>query len=78
MTVTLRFLPNNKTVQAEVGEPLLEVAKRAGISIPTGCLHGSCHACEVDLDDEPVCSCITGVPPSDKEIKVELYSDPTW
>ena len=78
MTVTLRFLPDDKTTEAEVGEPLLDVAKRAGVSIPTGCMQGSCHACEVELDGEEVCSCITGVPPSDTEIKVELYSDPTW
>ncbi|MFM7326844.1 MAG: 2Fe-2S iron-sulfur cluster-binding protein, partial [Nodosilinea sp.] len=30
-----------------MGEPLLQVAARAGVTIPTGCLMGSCHACEV-------------------------------
>lgn len=78
MTVTIRFLPDNKTVQAEVGEPLLEVARRAGVSIPTGCMMGSCHACEVELNDQPVCSCITAVPPSETEIQVDLYSDEAW
>ena len=78
MTVTVRFLPDNRTVKAKPGEDLLAVAQRAGISIPTGCMMGSCHACEVDLNGEPVCSCITSVPPSDEEITVDLYSDPTW
>ena len=44
------FLPDNVTVEAEPGELLLDVAKRAGLSIPTGCLMGSCHACEVEVD----------------------------
>ncbi len=78
MSVTLRFLPNNLTVQAEPGEELLAVAQRAGIAIPTGCMMGSCHACEVDLNGEPVCSCITAVPSATEEITIDLYSDPTW
>ena len=78
MTVTVRFLPDDVTTQAEPGEELLAVAERAGISIPTGCRMGSCHACEVDLNGEPVCSCITSVPDSDQEITVDLLGDPAW
>lgn len=48
--VSVQFLPDDITVTAEVGEPLLKVADRAGITIPTGCLMGSCHACEVELN----------------------------
>lgn len=67
------------TVEAEVGEPLLDVAKRAGVLIPTGCLMGSCHACEVELDDgEAICACITGVPSGFAHLTVNLYVDPTW
>ncbi|MFM6134146.1 MAG: 2Fe-2S iron-sulfur cluster-binding protein, partial [Sphaerospermopsis kisseleviana] len=47
MNMKIRFLPDNVTVEAEVGEPLLDVAERAGVSIPTGCLMGTCHACTV-------------------------------
>lgn len=66
-------------VEAEVGEPLLEVADRAGVKIPTGCLMGSCHACEVEIDgEETICSCITGVPSGKEEITINLYVDPTW
>ncbi|NER83315.1 MAG: 2Fe-2S iron-sulfur cluster binding domain-containing protein, partial [Leptolyngbya sp. SIO1D8] len=38
MTVTIRFIPNDVTTTAEIGEPLLKVAERAGVTIPTGCL----------------------------------------
>jgi ferredoxin len=52
MTVQVHFLPNDVSVVAKVGEPLLEVAARAGVTIPTGCLMGSCHACEVELNGQ--------------------------
>ncbi|MEK0193428.1 MAG: (2Fe-2S)-binding protein [Oscillatoriales cyanobacterium] len=73
------FLPDNVTVEAEPGELLLDVAKRAGISIPTGCLMGSCHACEVELEDgEIICACISGVPSGKKQVTINLYVDPVW
>ncbi|MEB3343799.1 2Fe-2S iron-sulfur cluster binding domain-containing protein [Okeania sp.] len=73
------FLPDNITVDAEVGEPLLEVAERAGIIIPTGCLMGSCHACEVEIDDgQTICACITAVPPERKEMTINLAGDIDW
>ena len=73
------FLPDNVTVEAEAGELLLDVAKRAGVSIPTGCLMGSCHACEVEIDDgEAICACISGIPSGKKQVTINLYVDPTW
>lgn len=79
MTVHIHFLPDNVSVQATAGEPLLQVAQRAGVSIPTGCLMGSCHACEVELDDgNVICACISGVPAGQSEVTVNLYVDPTW
>jgi ferredoxin len=77
-SVSIRFLPQDLQVLGWVGEPLIDAAQRAGIVIPTGCMQGSCHACEVELDGQPVCSCITAVPPSEGELTVDLYSDPTW
>lgn len=79
MSVNIRFLPNNVVIEAEVGEPLLQVASRAGISIPTGCLMGSCHACEVELEGgQIICSCISSVPFSQGELAINLFVDPTW
>jgi ferredoxin len=79
MTVQVLFLPDNVTVDAQVGEPLLEIAQRAGLSIPTGCLMGSCHACEVTVEEfGDICSCITGVPPGFPRLTIQLFSDPTW
>lgn len=79
MTVSIRFLPDDVTIEAQVGEPLLEVADRAGVSIPTGCLMGSCHACEVELDDgETVRSCLASVPPGRETVTINLFYDPTW
>jgi ferredoxin len=79
MIVHVRFLPDDVTVDAEVGEALLDVAERAGVFIPTGCLMGSCHACTVELDDgEIIRACITAVPPGREELIINLFSDPTW
>jgi ferredoxin len=78
MTVQVHFLPDDVKVEAEVGEPLLQVADRAGVLIPTGCLMGSCHACEVALNDTEVCGCITAIPPGEALLTVQLFSDPTW
>jgi ferredoxin len=79
MTAKITFLPDNITIEAEPGEPLLQVAERAGVLIPTGCLMGSCHACEVELDDgTAICSCITAVPRGKEKITINLYSDPVW
>lgn len=78
MSINVRFLPDNISVEAEVGESLLQVAERAGLSIPTGCLMGSCHACEVDVDGNTICACITAVPSGFAHLTINLYVDPTW
>ncbi|WP_199294476.1 2Fe-2S iron-sulfur cluster binding domain-containing protein [Anabaena sp. FACHB-1237] len=82
----IEFLPDKVTTDAEIGELILDVAERAGISIPTGCLMGTCHACTVELDngeDEPeiIRACISGVPPikpGQEKLIINLFSDPTW
>lgn len=79
MSVQVRFLPDNVTIAAETGEPLLQVASRAGLTIPTGCLMGSCHACEVEIEGgEAICACISSVPPGCEELTINLFVDPTW
>ena len=79
MSVKIHFLPDDIIIDAEPGEPMLEVAERAGVLIPTGCLMGSCHACEVELDDgTTICACISSIPIGIKELTVNLYDDPAW
>ncbi|NRB08086.1 MAG: 2Fe-2S iron-sulfur cluster binding domain-containing protein [Richelia sp.] len=79
MSVIIHFLPDDVTIHAEVGERLLDVAERAGVSIPIGCLMGSCHACTVELEDGDVIrACISAVPLGKQELTIKLFSDPTW
>ena len=79
MTVEIQFLPDDVTIEGEPGEPLLQVAQRAGVFIPTGCLMGSCHACEVELEGgTPICACITAIPAGTKHLTIHLYCDPVW
>jgi ferredoxin len=79
MSVLIRFLPDDVSVEAEVGEPLLQVADRAGLTIPTGCLMGSCHACEVEVEGgDTICACITAVPSGQQQLTINLFVDPSW
>lgn len=80
VTVSIRFLPDNVTISAKAGEPLLEVAARAGVHISTGCLMGSCHACEVEMTgpEDAVLACLTAVPKGIDHIDINLMVDPTW
>lgn len=79
MTIRVRFLPDDIAIDAEVGEPLLDVADRAGVFIATGCLMGSCHACTVEYEDgKTVRACISSVPPGREQLTINLFSDPTW
>ncbi len=79
MTVKVHFLPDDVTIEAQAGEPMLQVAERAGVNIPTGCLMGSCHACEVELGDgTEVCACISAIPSDTDQLTINLYADPLW
>ena len=79
MSIKVRFLPDNVTIDAEAGEPMLNVAERAGVLIPTGCLMGTCHACEVELGDgSTTCACISAIPANQEELTINLYVDDNW
>lgn len=78
MSVQVHFLPDDVIIEAEPGEPVLEVAERAGLFIPTGCMMGSCHACEVELaDGTPFCACISAIPEAETFV-IHLIDDPVW
>ena len=78
MGVQVHFLPDQVTVEAEAGEPFLQVAERAGVFIPTGCLMGSCCACEVEVGGNNVRACITAVPAGRSDLTINLFTDPSW
>ena len=71
--------PNNIETFASEGEDWFSLAKRVGIEIPTGCLTGSCGACEIDVNGKTVRACISDIR-SNKEclLKVSLTTDPYW
>ncbi len=78
--VNVHFLPDDVRTTAKPGEALLAVANRAGVQISTGCLVGSCHACEVKItgESEPILACLQAIPDGRNFIEVQVFNDPTW
>ena len=71
--------PNNTETYASEGDDWLSTAEKAGLEIPTGCLTGSCGACEIDVNGETVRACISGIKINRTCIlKVSLTTDPFW
>ena len=71
--------PNNKETYASEGDDWFSTAEKAGLKIPTGCLTGSCGACEIDVNGETVRACISNIKSRKKcELKVSLTTDPFW
>ena len=69
---------NNETIVSE-GDDWFSSAEKAGIEIPSGCLTGSCGACEIDVNGETIRPCITNIKNQIKNtIKVNYTSDPYW
>ena len=73
------FWPNNITTIVIEGDDWFSAAEIAGIEIPTGCLTGSCGACEIDVNGETVRPCITNIKnQKDCPLKITYTSDPFW
>ena len=71
--------PNNNETYASEGDDWFASAKKAGLEIPTGCLTGSCGACEIDVDGETIRACISDIKSKKKSsLKVSLTTDPFW
>lgn len=71
--------PNGHSSQITTGSDWLLAAQAAGFSIPTGCLGGSCGACEIEVNGQVVRACIATVPAAiSGDLVVELASDPYW
>ncbi len=69
--------PNKKSSNCPAGIEWLKAAHDANIEIPTGCLVGSCGACEIEVNGEVIRACIASVPDI-KDLEVEFFSDPYW
>ena len=70
---------NNTETYASDGDDWFNTAKKAGLEIPTGCITGSCGACEIDVDGETVRACISDIKSNKKSLlKVSLTTDPFW
>ena len=71
--------PNKKETYALEGDDWFSTAEKAGVEIPTGCLTGSCGACEIDVNGKTVRACITDIKNNKQSIlKISLTTDPFW
>ena len=70
--------PNNISTEAKEGDDWFVNAKKANINIPTGCLSGSCGACEIDVNGKTIRPCITSIELSQQTLNIEFTSDPYW
>ena len=71
--------PDGRTTRESIGSDWLQAAADAGVAIPTGCLGGSCGACEIEVNGKVVRACISTVPPSKSgHLTVEFATDPYW
>ena len=71
--------PDGHTTRESIGTDWLQTAADAGVAIPTGCLGGSCGACEIEVNGKVVRACISTVPPSKSgHLTVEFATDPYW
>ena len=72
-------LPNNIETYASEGDDWFLIAEKAGLEINTGCLTGSCGACEIDVNGETVRACISNVKSKKGcTLRVSLTTDPFW
>jgi ferredoxin len=71
--------PDGSLTEVLAGTDWLVAARQAGVAIPTGCLGGSCGACEIEVNGQLVRACIATVPASRSgRLRVEFASDPSW
>tara|TARA_B100001989_G_scaffold219171_1_gene171024 strand:- start:226 stop:477 length:252 start_codon:yes stop_codon:yes gene_type:complete len=71
--------PNDIETFASEGDDWFSSAEKAGLDIPTGCLTGSCGACEIDVDGKTVRACISNIKNNKKSLlNVCLTTDPFW
>ena len=76
--IKIRWSNNNETYALE-GDDWFSTAEKAGLQIPTGCLTGSCGACEIDVNGQTVRACVSEIKSNKKcLLDVSLTTDPFW
>ena len=70
--------PNNIETFVSEGDDWFSSAEKADFEIPTGCLTGSCGACEIDVNGETVRACISDIKNKKCALQVSLTTDPFW
>ena len=71
--------PDGRRSRVQSGQDWLQAAAEAGYAIPTGCLGGSCGACELEVNGQLVRACIATVPASPSgRLVLEIAVDPHW
>ncbi len=77
-TIKIRW-PNNKETFATEGDDWFSTAEKVGLEIPTGCLTGSCGACEIDVNGHTIRACVNEIRSNKKcLLNVSLTTDPFW
>ena len=69
--------PNKQSSFSCAGEDWIKAASEVNVHIPTGCLSGSCGACEIEVNGEVIRACIKSIPDK-SELNVQFFSDPYW
>ena len=71
--------PNTCETYVFEGDDWFSSAEKAGFEIPSGCLTGSCGACEIDVNGKTVRACISHIKSNKKRfLNVDLTTDPFW
>jgi len=76
MGFNITLLPDNYIFTAEVGETILEAAKKHGHNLPHGCADGACGLCKGDVLQGTVDhgkSTVIALPAEDKEAGKALF-----
>ena len=58
--IKIRCSNHNETYASE-GDDWFSSAEKAGLEIPTGCLTGSCGACEIDVNGKTIRACVSDI-----------------
>ena len=71
--------PNGKKSFVKQGDDWFHEARKVGIEIPSGCLTGSCGACEIEVNGKVIRACINEVESiKTRKLSVDFAYGPYW